>query len=77
MSERDLTVVLGDMLELIPDGQTRLRAQLASVRSSAHYTPPECMGIAWRKAQIVLIDNIGEPDPGWQTDVARCFQGPG
>lgn len=76
MTPRSLPAVITAMLAVIPEGETRLRTRLTSVRHSAEFTPPEMMPVRWRTASDVLVDEVGEPSPGWQMEMARIFAGP-
>lgn len=72
---RDLTEVLAQMLDLIPESEKDLRARLSYIRDSAFYTPPESMGGQWRFALDALIQYIGEPKTEWQIRVCELFSG--
>ena len=72
---RNLPDTITAMLALIPETERGLISKLESVRNGAHYTAPEAMGSEWRKVQAVLVEHLGFPAPGWQTEVAEVFRG--
>lgn len=75
MRDRDITKVIDDMLDVIPDGETALRASLRSVRNTACYTAPEAMGYLWRKVYSVLVTEVPQPTKTWHIAMARIFRG--
>jgi len=73
MRDRDLSEVIDLMLKEIPP--TELRICLTGIQRSLAYAAPEAMGLWWRKVQKLLVREIGEPRPGWETKVANIFAG--
>lgn len=72
---RDITQVIGKMLEDIPADQTGLRASLEHISNQAIYTAPEIMRHRWQEAQRVLGQHF--PGPGelneWQAKVVATW----
>ncbi len=75
---RDLCTVLRRILSVVPPGETKLRAQLNDVKSSADFAPPEGMRLWWRRAAEVLADAV-EPHisagDAWALQVRDIFVG--
>lgn len=77
-SDRNLSVVIGDMLGVIPSTEESLRAGLENIRGSLAYAPPENAGIWWQECMDLLIADIGWPVPDdkpWGVVVERIFSG--
>lgn len=75
---RDLGVVIGDMLGVIPETETELRADLTKVRNALGYQAPELLYLLWHECQEVLITQLGyppNPEKPWAEDVERIFTG--
>ena len=63
MASRDLESVIADLLGVIPESETDLRAKLNHVLRAWAYRAPEIAGVSWSEAQEALFEAIGdEPD---------------
>lgn len=58
MANRNLDVVIQQILRLVPETETAFLADIADVRSSLAYTSPESMGLRWRQMADCLEDNF-------------------
>ncbi len=73
---RYLPVILERVLEIIPESEACLRADLLPIRQSAFYAPPES-SFNWQRAGNVLRYHLGDdkPEGGWQLDVWNVVTG--
>lgn len=55
--------------------KTGLRVALDHVKYDAGFKDPACIGDCWRKAQRILIQQVGAPRELWQERVAAIFSG--
>lgn len=70
---RNLIKVIDEMLEVIPDTETDLIAQLRSVQKSARYAAPEMAGYWWRIGEDALMRTVPNPTDGWQKRMAAIW----
>lgn len=74
MSPRDLSVVIGDLLGVIPETESNLRAELEKIRYRLAFRAPELGRMGWEEAEMALR-TLGDPSKGppWVQNVARIF----
>jgi hypothetical protein len=72
---RNLTTVIDEILEVVPETETSLRAQINSVRDSSIFSAPEVMYLFWTELFEILVDEIGEPEEEWEFKVQLIFSG--
>ena len=80
---RNIVDVINEMLEVVPESETKLRQGLVVLRESAWYAwpaPPEGVPDLWRRGSRLLTDAIGtlmrpEPAGSWCQRVADIWSG--
>jgi hypothetical protein len=77
---REIVDVINDVLEVVPETETKLRLELAHLRESACYAPPEGVPGLWRRGSQVLTELLGprmetEPAGSWCLRVAAIWSG--
>lgn len=76
MSDRNLSVIIGDLLGVVPPEESELRAKLVSIRSSVPFTAPEIMKRRWRECADALIESCGKrTGEPWVQQTANIFTG--
>lgn len=73
---RDLTVVIGQVLEALPAfGDERCMERLKSLQEKVAYCPPESQGHLWAMITQILQEELGTPDCDWKQKVQRIVTG--
>lgn len=72
---RTIGETIESILDVVPDSETDLRADLERVAEGSRYTAPEASNTDWRKALYVLEHRIGKPTEPWQLQVRDIFVG--
>lgn len=73
---RELTTVIRQMVDALPDNETELGGRLMSLHSSALFTAPEVIGMRWREVAIFLSHHLPhrlEDMSNWQRVVINIF----
>ena len=60
---RQLTEVIDQMMEHIPQDEESLRATLTDIRGSADFSPPENQSMWWLEVRDALIEEFDPEDP--------------
>lgn len=71
MQMRNLNMVIGQMLEHIPE-RSYLANHLRYIQKSIIYTAPEAQGVRWEQTATLLGDII-PPEEIWQLKVLSIF----
>lgn len=75
---RNLCEVIDQMLAVIPEDQTELRASLKNHKQSAEFAPPEMISIHWNNVGDTLYYYVFSnfyPEIGWQEKIERIWTG--
>jgi len=71
---RSLSLVIQQMLDVIPSSEEGLRTRLTGIYSSVLYAAPEIMHTFWLQAADALMDEIGStPSEEWHTAVINIW----
>lgn len=73
---RDLTVIIEQMLSVIPEDEDDFRGSLEAVKTSALYTAPEAVTFRWVEAADIVNEYLPyPPDKEWERACVQIFTG--
>jgi hypothetical protein len=70
---RDISTIIGVLLNVIPTTEQGLRNILASVQSSAPYTAPEAYAVLWERLQGPLAKHCAPLTQPWHAIALSVF----
>lgn len=73
--DRDLEVVLEEMIALIPSGNESLTISLNNIKSSMLFSAPELMHLWWEETTILFQDTFTDMDnlEDWEKSVIDLY----
>lgn len=71
---RELSTVIDQLLDVIPQEQRDFREQLNAVKSSVHFAAPEMVSHWWTKAAHLLTRHIPVIQDGWHFKVLKIWK---
>ena len=77
-NERNLSVVISNMLDIIPMEEQELITNLCNVQDSIDFTAPEAMGVRWRQVADCLngyFMSAYDERIDWHRKVVACWTG--
>jgi hypothetical protein len=74
---RDLPQLIDKLLEIIPETEAVLRAELRCTHASASFSSPEMMSTWWNEAGMTLLQHLGTPpwEEEWKDMVSKIWRG--